>query len=710
MSEPITRPLEFVVSASRPFPLGVTEARQAEQHGPDTVNVAVFAPALPSVYVHLLGPDGVWRRSRLSEKSGGVHHGLVPRFPLGTRYGFSGPPSAGSVAGAQLFGLDDDGGAASGVPAGLLLDPYGRGVDLLDGALVSMRMHQDFDWGSDRRPNVPWRDTVVYEAHVRGLTMLHPDIPEELRGSYAGLAHPAMIQHLKSLGVTAVELLPVHFHLDEAHLEDLGLTNYWGYNTASFFTPHPDYATRQAREAGPGAVQDEFKGMVKLLHAAGLEVILDVVYNHTAEGGKDRPAISFRGLGDESYYRHDGNGNYYDTTGCGNSLNFGEPRVVQLVLDSLRHWVQDYHVDGFRFDLATTLCRDEHNRFDPKHPLLVALAADPVFHEVKLISEPWDVGQDDSWQTGRFPFGWVDWNDRFRDTVRSFWLSEHAAIDAGHQGRSVSALADVVSGTASLFAGSGRTRLASLNFITAHDGFTLQDLVSYDRKHNEANGENNRDGNDSNQSYNHGYEGRTEVESLLAQRALSSRNLMTTLMVSLGVPMLVAGDELGRTQQGNNNAYNQDNALTWVDWTSTRESRQMFQATRRAIRIRREFMEAQPYDYPQRDEYSYLHWFNQDGEFMSGEDWNNPEQRLVQLLLGSRKGRIDGLVVINGGAADVEITLPRLEELGVTGANAERSFELRLSTSLIHEERRGTRRAEGEKDLVDAFSMNIYRL
>jgi len=434
------------------------------------------------------------------------------------------------------------------------------------------------------------------------------------------------------------------------------------------------------------------------------------VYNHTAEGGKDLPAQSFRGLGDGTYYRHDGNGNYYDTTGCGNSLNFGEPRVVQLVLDSLRHWVQDYHVDGFRFDLATTLCRDENNQFDPKHPFLVALAADPVFHEVKLISEPWDVGQGDSWQTGRFPFGWVDWNDRFRDTVRSFWLSERAAIDAGHQGRSVSALADVVSGSASLFAPSGRNRLASLNFITAHDGFTMRDLVSYDRKHNEANGENNRDGNDSNFSYNHGYEGRTEVESLLAQRALTSRNLMTTLMVSLGVPMIVAGDELGRTQQGNNNAYNQDNAITWIDWTPTRESRQMLRATQRAIRIRREFMAAQPFDYPQRDEHSYLHWFNQDGEFMSGEDWNNPGQRLVQLLLGSRKGKVDGLVVINGGPSDVEIVLPRLSELGVTAEQDTAKFELRLSTSLVHDERRGTRRAEGEKDLVDAFSMNIYRL
>ncbi|WFR84633.1 glycogen debranching protein GlgX [Arthrobacter sp. Y-9] len=710
MSNPITMPLEFVVTASRPFPLGVTPARQADQYAPDTVNVAVFAPGLTAVDVHHLGQDGQWHRTRLTEKSGGVHHGLVPRFPLGTRYGFLGPETAARMTGSHLMRRDDDGAPHSSVPSGLLLDPYGRGVDVVDGSLVSMRMHQDFDWGADRRPNTPWRDTVVYEAHVRGLTKLHPGIPEELRGTYAGLANPVMLDYLKELGVTAVELLPVHFHLDEAHLENVGLTNYWGYNTASFFAPHPDYATEAARAAGPGAVQDEFKGMVKLLHEAGIEVILDVVYNHTAEGGKDLPAQSFRGLGDGTYYRHDGNGNYYDTTGCGNSLNFGEPRVVQLVLDSLRHWVQDYHVDGFRFDLATTLCRDENNQFDPKHPFLVALAADPVFHEVKLISEPWDVGQGDSWQTGRFPFGWVDWNDRFRDTVRSFWLSERAAIDAGHQGRSVSALADVVSGSASLFAPSGRNRLASLNFITAHDGFTMRDLVSYDRKHNEANGENNRDGNDSNFSYNHGYEGRTEVESLLAERALTSRNLMTTLMVSLGVPMIVAGDELGRTQHGNNNAYNQDNAITWIDWTPTRESRQMLRATQRAIRIRREFMAAQPFDYPQRDEHSYLHWFNQDGEFMSGEDWNNPGQRLVQLLLGARKGKVDGLVVINGGPSDVEIVLPRLSELGITAAEDTAKFELRLSTSLVHDERRGTQRAEGEKDLVDAFSMNIYRL
>jgi glycogen operon protein len=375
----------------------------------------------------------------------------------------------------------------------------------------------------------------------------------------------------------------VHFHLDEPHLQDLGLTNYWGYNTAAFFAPHPGYATKAAQEAGPQAVQDEFKGMVKALHAAGLEVILDVVYNHTAEGGADGPTLNFRGLGEDKYYRTDGHGKYVDTTGCGNSLDFSQPRVVQLVLDSLRYWVDEFHIDGFRFDLAVTLCRNTANEFDPKHPFLVDIAADPVLADVKLIAEPWDVGYG-GWQTGRFPAGWADWNDHFRDAVRSFWLADRAALESGGQGGSVSRLADVLSGSASLFAASGRSRLASLNYIASHDGFTMNDLVSYDRKHNEANGEQNRDGHGDNRSYNHGFEGPTEDGLILAKRAQSRRNLMASLMVSLGVPMITAGDELARTQQGNNNAYCQDNAIAWLDWTRTPESHEMLRSTKRYIR------------------------------------------------------------------------------------------------------------------------------
>jgi glycogen operon protein len=534
--------------------------------------------------------------------------------------------------------------------------------------------------------------------------MLHPDVPEEVRGTYAGLAHPAILEHLASLGITSVQLLPVHFHLDEPHLQDLGLTNYWGYNTAAFFAPHPGYATKAAQEAGPQAVQDEFKGMVKALHAAGLEVILDVVYNHTAEGGAGGQTISFRGLGEDKYYRTDGHGKYVDTTGCGNSLDFSQPRVVQLVLDSLRYWVDEFHIDGFRFDLAVTLCRNAANEFDPRHPFLVGIAADPVLADVKLIAEPWDVGYG-GWQTGRFPAGWADWNDHFRDAVRSFWVADRAALDSGGQGGSVSRLADVLSGSAALFAASGRSRLASLNYITSHDGFTMNDLVSYDRKHNEANGEQNRDGHGDNRSYNHGFEGPTEDGLVLARRAQSRRNLMASLMVSLGVPMIMAGDELARTQQGNNNAYCQDNAIAWLDWTRTPESHEMLRSTKRYIRLRKEFLAAQPSDFPVRDEQSHLYWFDQAGQPMSMERWHDPQDRVMQLLLGSDDGTLAGLVVVNGSTSDVQITLPRIIAEGAP----HRMFELRLTTSPLHELRQGIRVSSGEKDLVEANSMNIYR-
>jgi glycogen operon protein len=629
-----------------------------------------------------------------------VHHGIVDGFPMGSRYGFRSSSEDDALpVSVPTVAFEDDGEQP------LLLDPYGRAVDQRDGLLTNVRMSGGFDWGGDRNPHISWRNTIIYEAHVRGQSMLHPDIPEELRGTYAGLAHPAMIEHLTGLGITSVQLLPVHFHLDEPHLQNLGMTNYWGYNTAAFFAPHPAYATEAAQMAGPQAVQDEFKGMVKLLHAAGLEVILDVVYNHTAEGGRDGQTLSFRGLGEMQYYRHDGHGRYVDTTGCGNSLNFGHPRVVQLVLDSLRYWVDEFHIDGFRFDLAVTLCRNAANDFDPHHPFLVAIAADPVLSSVKLIAEPWDVGYG-GWQTGRFPPGWVDWNDHFRDALRSFWLADRAAIDAGGQGGSVARLADSISGSASLFAESGRTRMASVNFFTSHDGFTLADLVSYVRKHNEANGEQNRDGHGDNRSYNHGFEGPTEDEEILALRAQTSRNLMATLMVSMGVPMITAGDEIGRTQQGNNNAYCQDNAITWLDWTSTPESHAMLRSTKRVIRLRKEFLAGQPHHYPSRDKQAYLHWFDEHGKPMSMDRWNDPQHRVVQLLLGSDDGQVDGLVVVNGSANDIKITLPAISNDDGTG---KRLFELRLTTSELHDRRQGVRVAAGERDVVQSNTISIYR-
>jgi glycogen operon protein len=454
---------------------------------------------------------------------------------------------------------------------------------------------------------------------------------------------------------------------------------------------------------GPQAVQDEFKAMVKSLHAAGLEVILDVVYNHTAEGGADGQVLSFRGLGEDTYYRMDSHGRYVDTTGCGNSLDFSEQRVVQMVVDSLRYWVDEYHIDGFRFDLAVTLCRNAENEFDPKHPFLTAVAADPVLSDTKLIAEPWDIGYG-GWQTGRFPIGWVDWNDHFRDAVRTFWLADQASLASGGHGGTMARLADSLSGSAALFQPSGRSRLASVNLVTAHDGFTMNDLVSYDRKHNEANGEENRDGHGDNRSYNHGVEGPTENGAILARRAQSRRNLMASLMVSLGVPMITAGDELARTQQGNNNAYCQDNAITWLDWTLTPEAHEMLRSTKRYIRLRKEFLAAQPRDFPVRDEQSYLHWFDQDGHPMSADRWNDPHHRVMQLLLGSGNGDLAGLVVVNGGASDVQVTLPR----AVQGSSP-RTYELRLTTSPLHKLRQGTEVLSGEKDLVEAQSISIYR-
>ncbi|MGY2743713.1 glycogen operon protein [Arthrobacter sp. UYCu723] len=696
------------VDASRAFPLGISVPSTGSPAMDDPrgafANVAVYAPGVTTLEIAYQAPGGMWQLETLPNVTNGVHHGIVEGLPVGSRYGLRASPDHEPLPlplplSMTATDFDADGGQP------LLLDPYGRAVDVHDDFMTNVRMASDFDWEIDSSRRIPWRSTIIYEAHVRGQTMLHPDVPEDLQGTYAGLAHPAMIEHLVALGITSVQLLPVHFHVDEPHLQSLGLTNYWGYNTAAFFAPHPAYATEAAQAAGAQAVQDEFKGMVKLLHAAGLEVILDVVYNHSAEGGSDGRTLSFRGLGEMQYYRNDGHGRYVDTTGCGNSLNFGEPRVVQLVLDSLRYWVDEFHIDGFRFDLAVTLARNAANEFDPRHPFLVAIAADPVLSTAKLIAEPWDMGYG-GWQTGRFPAGWVDWNDHFRDAVRTFWLADRAAIDAGGQGGSVGPLADALSGSASLFEASGRSRLASVNLVSAHDGFTLADLVSYDRKHNEANGEQNRDGHGDNRSYNHGFEGPTEDEDILARRAQTSRNLMASLMISQGVPMFTGGDEVGRTQQGNNNAYCQDNPIAWIDWTSTPESHAMLRSTKRMIRLRKEFLAGQAHDDPTREKQSYFHWFDAHGEPMAGDSWHDPAHRVVQLLLGSDDGQVDGLVVVNGSTQDVKVTLPLLSNDDGTG---NRLFELRLTTSELHDRRQGVRVSSGERDVVQANSISIYR-
>ena len=690
------------VDASRPSPLGLSVPLPGKSDrgtpSPDRVNVAVWAPGLNRVEIAYKAPGDSWKVHTLPNLEDGVHHGIVDGLPPGTRYGFRAAAHEDAIplsVPAPDFDADD--------AEQLLLDPYGQAVHQRRELLTSVRMESAFDWGDDRLLRTPWRDTIVYEAHVRGQSMLHPDIPEHLRGTYAGMAPPAMIEHFHSLGVTAVQLLPIHFHMDEQHLQYLGLTNYWGYNTAAFFAPHADYATQAAQQAGPHAVQDEFKGMVKLLHAAGIEVILDVVYNHTAEGGPDGDTSSFRGLGERQYYRHDAHGRYLDTTGCGNTLDFAEPRVVDLAIDSLRHWADEFHIDGFRFDLAVTMCRNAGNEFDPEHPFLKRIAQDPVLSKTKLISEPWDVGYG-GWQTGRFPEGWVDWNDHFRDGVRRFWLSERSAADGGMSGSTMGDLADALTGSARVFEPSGRSRLASLNFVTAHDGFTLTDLVSYDRKHNEANGEQNRDGQTNSLSYNHGFEGRTENETILAARALSKRNLMTTLMISIGVPMITAGDELGRTQQGNNNAYCQDNPLTWIDWTQTPESHDMLRSTKRVIRLRKEFLQAQDAGFP--DSGTGLDWFDEKGQPMTAARWHDPSRRVVQLLVSSEGGAYRGLLVINGNKDDQKVVLPKLVAESGTGS---RMFELRLTTSELNDRRQGALVAAGEREVVQGNTINIYR-
>jgi glycogen operon protein len=513
--------------------------------------------------------------------------------------------------------------------------------------------------------------SVIYEAHVKGLSELNPDVPADLRGTYAGVAHPATIAHLTALGITAVELLPVHAFVSEAHLRETGLTNYWGYNTLNFFTPHPAYATRSAQQAGPSAVLREFKGMVRLLHQAGIEVILDVVYNHTSEEGKGGPTSGLRGIDNASYYRQTDAGEYIDDTGCGNSLDFGQMPARRLVLDSLRYWAEEVRVDGFRFDLATVLGRDESGEYTREHPLLYAIADDPVLRGRKLIAEPWDVGAG-GWQTGNFPDGWSEWNDRYRDRARTFWLRDIADARAhGAPPTGVGSFATRLAGSSNTFAPE-RGPVASLNFVTAHDGFTLADLVSYDRKHNEANREDNRDGTNDNRSFNHGAEGATDDPEVLAARRRAMRNLLGTLLLSAGVPMITAGDEFGRTQHGNNNAYCQDSELTWLDWTLDGWQQDLLATTQTLVRLRAENPALRPLRYARLGASvpgaSEMDWFDASGATMSQDDWQSPENRTLQYLAAStpefeEPNRI--LLIVHGLESDVDVTLPPHE--GVTG-------------------------------------------
>ncbi len=546
------------------YPLGAT------YDGAGT-NFSLFSENAEGVELCLFDGEGQERRIEVAEKTGGCWHCYLPEVEPGQRYGY------------RVHGPYDPARGHRFNPHKLLLDPYARGIagDIrwnkalypylfdegpdsrndLDSAPFMPRCvvtQPYFDWQGDRQPRRLWHDTVIYETHLKGFTARHPDIPPELRGTYAGLAHPVAIEHLQRLGVTAVELMPVQGFVHDQHLLERGLRNYWGYNTIAYFAPHNEYSMN----GRPNAAVAEFKQMVRALHQSGIEIILDVVYNHTAEGNHLGPIISFKGIDNAYYYRlsnHDAR-YYIDYTGTGNSLNARNPNVLQLIMDSLRYWVTEMHVDGFRFDLASVLARELHD-VDRLSGFFDLIHQDPVISLVKLIAEPWDLGQG-GYQVGNFPPDWAEWNSRYRETMRDLWRGAHHSLEEfGYR----------FTGSSDLYAPSGRTPAASINYLTAHDGFTLQDLVSYNRKHNEANGENNRDGNDDTRSWNCGVEGPTEEPAVLSLRLRQKRNFLATLLLSQGVPMILGGDEIGRTQRGNNNAYCHDNELTWYDWENTDE-------------------------------------------------------------------------------------------------------------------------------------------
>ncbi|MCR8670906.1 glycogen debranching protein GlgX [Agrococcus sp. HG114] len=573
---------------------------------------------------------------------------------VGTPYaiGVHGPAGPGHA-------FDPDRHAVPPHARGIVRTPHGQ-----HRATVTV---DDFDWGGVERPRIPRQRQVIYEAHVKGLTKLSPHMPKELRGTYAGLAHPSTIAYLKDLGVTTVQLLPIHLFVSEQRLIQQGRVNHWGYNSLSWFAPHIAYASRQAQFDGTGGVLREVKGMVRLLHEAGLQVFLDVVYNHTAEEGAAGPPSSLRLIDSAAYYRHDDEGRLVDWTGCGNTVDLSEPAAQELVLDSLRYWHREMQVDGFRFDLAVTLGRGADGAFDPQHPLLRRILADPALASATMIAEPWDIGPD-GWQTGRFPTGFSEWNDRFRDTVRQFWLSDYRSFrEGGHGATGVGPLAHAVSGSEGLIA-SERGPVESLNFITAHDGFTLTDLTRYDRKHNEANGEDNRDGADENRSYNHGVEGRSDDIAIELDRRKSMRNLLGTLLVSAGVPMLTMGDEFGRTQRGNNNAYCQDSALTWMRWERKDWQDAFLEQTRRLLRLRREHPALRPREYGQGGQRvagsSRLDWYNADGLHMTIDDWDHSHDRTMQMLAESTPvdepySRV--LVIFHGSPRDRVVVLPEAD-------------------------------------------------
>ena len=699
------------VVAGLPDPLGVT----VRDGG---LNVAIWSGGAEAVDFCIRHDDGSETRYRLPERTDGVHHGFIPQHGVGTKYGF------------RVHGAWDPVHGARWNPNKLLLDPYARAIagelkrnpaiyvhklnpyspeddsqmDDRDSAPYvpyCIVTESNFDWGGVRRPYVPWAHTVVYEAHVKSMTKLHPDVPVELRGTYAGMAHDSVIGHLQSIGVTTIELLPVHQSMPEEHLVGAGMANHWGYNTIGFFAPHAGYSASGTN----GEQINEFKAMVKKFHEAGIEVVLDVVYNHTAEAGQRGPTVCFRGIDNAGYYRIADDRRYYrDYTGCGNTLDLTLPHVLRMVMDSMRYWVTEMQVDGFRFDLATAMVRGQHD-IDMFCGFLQACHQDPVIRTVKLIAEPWDAAG--GYAVGQFPPQWSEWNDKYRDTLRDFWRGASNGIaDLGWR----------VSGSADLYAASRRKPRASINFITCHDGFTLRDLVSYNQKHNIANGEMNRDGSNDNRSWNHGTEGPTTDAAVLELRARQQRNMLASLALSMGVPMINMGDEINRSQRGNNNAYCQDNEISWMDWEFTGAESDLLAFTQKVFGLRHEHptLTKTYYRWGQQDAQTGvkdLAWFGPNGDEVTREYWADGNVRTVGMFIGGEPNtttresehdlEIDDsfLVIYHAGPEVVPFTLP--------GIASEWSVE--LNTAHPRGEGGDKRLPAGKPFLVESRSLVVLK-
>ncbi len=634
------------------------------------INFALYSSHAARVELCLFEGEREAERVPLPERTGDVWHGYLPGLGAGTRYGYRvhGPyaPEHGHRFNPNKLLVDPHARALDGelrssnALHGYRLDDNGHeiGADERDSAPYvpkCVAVDPAFDWGNDRAPRIPWPETVIYEAHVRGFTQLHPAVPDALRGTFAGLAHDPVVDYLRALGITCIELMPVHAFVDDDFLVRQGLRNYWGYNSLAFFAPEPRYLAG----AGIGA----FKQLVRRLHDAGIEVVLDVVYNHSAEGGRLGPTLSLRGIDNAAYYRlrADDPREYVNDTGCGNTLAVERPAVRRMVLASLRYWVEEMHVDGFRFDLATALARGADG-FDPRASLFTEIQADPVLGSVKLIAEPWDVGPQ-GYRLGGFPPGWAEWNDRFRDTLRRFWRGDPGQLPE---------LARRLHGSSDLFDRAGRAPWASINYVASHDGFTLADVASYGRRHNHANGESNRDGHGSNFSDNMGVEGPSDDPALQARRCRRRRNLLASALLAQGTPMLLAGDELGRTQRGNNNAYCQDNETSWLDWSRLEQGANFLAFTRELIALRHRYPVLRRARFVHGDTVdevtglSDVAWFAPSGHPMSEQAWEDPDRRSLAMLLGPTAAEGSGparesgavMIVLNGHREPVEFELP----------------------------------------------------